>query len=863
MLAAAFVATILTSCTNAVTGWQDTKTAVVITLPDSHTLTLTPQAANALRVQLVKAGYAPQEELVFTAGNEESPAYTVEDKGGSLLIKVEKISAEVSKRTALITFRDAQGNVILQENGRRIAPDSIQGVPTLAIEERFASPADESLYGTGQFQDGHLNIRGLSRRLTQVNTQISIPFILSSKGYGLLWHNYGLTELNPPAEFITLDTVSVEGEGGMEAVTTGAGIVMQKKDYHSFTGTLTIRKAGKYCLMLDGGQTDAYRKMFLAIDGEELYRLKDAWIPPTTSLVVDLSAGEHHVDAHLNKPTTPRLYFKPITDETVLRSPVAQSVDYTVFAGYGDEVVSAYRKLSGPTPLLPKWTFGFVQCRERYHTQQELLENAREFRKRKLPVDVFVQDWQYWGRYGWNAMKFDETLYPNPKAMVDELHKLNIRLMISVWSKSQGADSDWAKEMMAQGFNVPGTSWVDFFNPKAADFYWDTFSKGLLKPYGIDAWWQDATEPENDALAGCMVNAGSTPGEFYRNVYPLFVNQTVYNGFRRDEPGKRVMILTRSGFLGMHRYAAATWSGDVAATWDELRRQITGGLGQMASGLPWWTYDAGGFFRYGFDNQYTDPAYHEQFLRWFEAATFLPIQRVHGIASNTEFWNYGDTVLNISRKYLDLRYRLLPYVYSQAAQVAFAGGTLMRPLVFDFAKDPQALAQNYEWMFGPTLLVAPVVAPGVSSWKVYLPENEAGWVNFWTGERHDGGRQIEAPVALESIPVYARGGSILPLGPTQEYTSQKPDAPWEIRIYPGADATFTVYEDDGASYDYEQGQFSTYDLTWNEARQTLTVSARRGAYKDMTARRTLHIVKVGGDIKTVEYEGEEVSVSFL
>lgn len=340
--------------------------------------------------------------------------------------------------------------------------------------------------------------------------------------------------------------------------------------------------------------------------------------------------------------------------------------------------------------MMPLWSLGYIHCRERYNTQAELLENAREFKQRKLPIDVIVQDWQYWGKHGWNAMRFDEERYPNPEKMMQELHDMDMRLMISVWSKID-AQSEVGKQAKENGYYIPGSDWIDFFNVDAAAFYWQHFRSGLLK-YGIDAWWQDATEPKNDDLRNRRINNGQTPGEVYRNVYPMFVSKTIYEGLRKDDPNRRAMIFTRSGFSGMQRYAAATWSGDVGYDWETLRRQIAGGLGQMAAGLPWWTYDAGGFFRPG--DQYTNPEYHEQFIRWLQAGTFLPLMCVHGYMSNTEPWRYGKKVEHIVARYLDLRYRLLPYIYSQNAAISFRGSTLMRPLVMDFPKDSLALEQT-------------------------------------------------------------------------------------------------------------------------------------------------------------------------
>lgn len=581
-------------------------------------LSLIPLNQNAVRVQFSQPGSAPMEELIYTE-KLPVPEYEVTEDKQSLVLSLDGISVEFDKGTEVLTFKDANKRIILQEKvgGRFMKVSSVQNEPTYQVEQRFVSPKDEYIYGTGQFQDGYLNIRGLTRRLTQVNTQISIPFILSSKGYGLLWNNYGLTDFNPADQFVELTPANASGEAVTVNTTGTSGNVRETRQTYSFTASVDVPRSGSYSLLLDVGQRMA-RKYYLVIDGQKIVDVNNLWLPPTTSAIVELTAGKHDIEVQGERNDKPVLYWRPVSEETVFRSSVAQMLDYTVFAGNGDEVIASYRELTGPAPMMPLWSLGYIHCRERYNTQAELLENAREFRERKLPIDMIVQDWQYWGKYGWNAMKFDEDRYPDPGSMMKELHEMDVRLMISVWSKID-AQSEVGKQAKEKGYYIPGSDWIDFFNPDAAAFYWQNFRTGLLK-YGIDAWWQDATEPENDDLQNRRINREQTPGEVYRNVYPMYVSKTIYEGLRQDDPDRRAMIFTRSGFSGMQRYAAATWSGDVGHDWETLRRQIVGGLGQMATGLPWWTYDAGGFFRPG--DQYTNTGYHEQLIRWIQAGTF-------------------------------------------------------------------------------------------------------------------------------------------------------------------------------------------------------------------------------------------------
>lgn len=518
-------------------------------------LSLIPLNQNAVRVQFSQPGSAPMEELIYTE-KLPVPEYEVTEDKQSLVLSLDGISVEFDKGTEVLTFKDANKRIILQEKvgGRFMKVSSVQNEPTYQVEQRFVSPKDEYIYGTGQFQDGYLNIRGLTRRLTQVNTQISIPFILSSKGYGLLWNNYGLTDFNPADQFVELTPANASGEAVTVNTTGTSGNVRETRQTYSFTASVDVPRSGSYSLLLDVGQRMA-RKYYLVIDGQKIVDVNNLWLPPTTSAIVELTAGKHDIEVQGERNDKPVLYWRPVSEETVFRSPVAQMLDYTVFAGNGDEVIASYRELTGPAPMMPLWSLGYIHCRERYNTQAELLENAREFRERKLPIDMIVQDWQYWGKYGWNAMKFDEDRYPDPGSMMKELHEMNVRLMISVWSKID-AQSEVGKQAKEKGYYIPGSDWIDFFNPDAAAFYWQNFRTGLLK-YGIDAWWQDATEPENDDLQNRRINREQTPGEVYRNVYPMYVSKTIYEGLRQDDPDRRAMIFTRSGFSGMQRYAAA------------------------------------------------------------------------------------------------------------------------------------------------------------------------------------------------------------------------------------------------------------------------------------------------------------------
>ena len=723
--------------------------AVRIDTPQG-TLCLQPLAEDAIRVQLTPEGAPALDELILTE-RVKAPKYSVERHDGDVTVRLARLTAEYRADAQTLRFTDAEGRVLLEEKARSIEPSEVQGEACFAVEARFDSPAGEHLYGTGQFQDGYLDIRGLTRRLTQVNTQISLPMILSSRGWGLLWHNYGLTDFNPAEHSVTLAQAE-QNSGSVTVNATGtAGNRRETRFFRNFSGEIELPEDGEYALLLDVGQAMA-RKQYLAVDGRPVIDFSNLWLPPTAAVRTQLSAGKHTLEVQGTFGDAPVVYWRPVTDETTFASPVARGIDYVVFAGGADAVMHSFRSLAGHVPALPDWIFRYIHCRERFDTQEELLTVARRLHEENIPTGTVVQDWQWWGKYGWNAMQFDEDKYPDPKAMTDELHAMDQHLMLSVWSRI-GRDSELGKEATSLGYYIGDTEWIDFFQPEAAKFYWSNFSTRLL-PIGIDAWWQDATEPENDDLAGRRIGPDQIPGEWYRNVYPLKVIKTVYEGLRRDQPDRLPVILTRSAFPGIQRYGAVTWSGDVGNDWGTLRRQIAGGLGQMAAGLPWWTYDAGGFFRPG--NQYEDPDYQERMIRWIQTSVWLPFMRVHGYQSRTEPWEYSPETERLYKAAVAQREALQPYILEQARRVWEEDYTLMRPLLFDFPADAEALAQDCEWMFGPDYLVCPVTEGGVSRWKVYLPEHAGGWEDIRDGARYDGARYVEVAVDMEAIPVFRK-----------------------------------------------------------------------------------------------------------
>lgn len=829
-------------------------------------LNIYPLSDKAIRVQWEKNGLKEEQQFVLTA-QQKNPAFKVTTEGQKLRLSTKFVSLYFDKQTGSIEYKDAAGKTFLREKpgSRKLQPDTIAGRSCFIAEQQFESPADEYLFGLGQFQDGHYNLKNITRKLIQVNSQIAIPFLYSSKGYGILWHQYGVTDFNPADNSIRLVKADTSTTNGRELeVTTTAGTQKVFRRQALYSGEFNMAKDGEYTIMLDLGGMDS--RHLVVIDGIPLIDQSNQWLPPAVSKNIRLKAGLHKVQVVCQGNNQPSLSWKMTEDVTTFRSPNAKSLDYIVMQGYGpDEVIMGYRNLTGNTPMLPLWAYGFWQCRERYTSGKHLVETVQEFRKRKLPVDVIVQDWQYWGKYGWGVPKFDEANYPEPEKFIQQLHDLNARFSISVW-ENLDKKSEVAKEYLDKNLYIPNSPWIDIFNPQTQQTHWNALNKNLFA-YGVDSWWMDATEPENDALKGKQTFFG--PGEFYRLVYPFFVSKAVYEGQRKTDPQKRVVTLTRSAFPGQQRFGTINWSGDIGWDWDAYKRQIVAGLNFSLTGMPYWTTDIGGFFRPG-RAQYTDPKYHDILLRWFQWGTFNTIFRMHGYQTETEPWKYGDTVMNGMRSMLDLRYRLMPYIYSEGWQISRNGSTMMRPMVMDFKNDTAAIAQAYQYMFGKAFLVAPVTAPGVQEWSVYLPKTVGGWYDFWTGQRFTGGQVSRAAAPPDKIPLFVKAGAIVPMGKFLQYTSEKPMDTLEVRIYRGANGQFTLYNDEGDNYNYEQGRYRLIPFNWDEKRQTLTIGRQQGDYKGAPRKYVFKIVWVdsqdgygiqnSSSTRTVIYNGEKVSV---
>lgn len=581
-------------------------------------------------------------------------------------------------------------------------------------------------------------------------------------------------------------------------------------------------------------------------------------------------------------------------------SEVGDCLDYYFMSGENaDEVIACIRDLTGQAPMYPLWTFGFWQSRERYKSQWETMGVVDKYRELGVPLDGIIQDWQYWGpNTNWNSMNFDNPEFPEPQKMIDHIHKQNAKIMISIWA-SFGPDTrpykDLAKINALFDFKTwPASSvggWppdptkpsgvkpYDAYNAQARDIYWDYLNKGLFSK-GIDAWWTDSTEPDHLDIQEKDFDIPTALGTYRSvvNAFPLMTNGGIYKHQRAVTAAKRVYLLTRCAFAGQQRYAANTWSGDVMCTWESLKKQVPTGLNFSLTGIPYWNTDIGGFFNSPYEGEATNKAYHELYTRWFQYGTFLPMQRSHGSSVEKEIYNLGkkgDWVYDSEEKYINLRYALLPYLYSTGWEVTSKAGSFLRALFMDFNADKKVHDISNQYMFGRAFLVTPVTDPMYVSgtgnkWanpkedfsktgmqKVYLPKG-AKWFDFWTGEVFNGGQTVNREVPIDIIPLYVRAGSIVPFGPKAQYATEKKWDNLEIRIYPGADGVFTLYEDENDNYNYEKGAYSTIRLEWKDTSRTLQISDRKGEFAGMLKSRKFNIVAVD----TKNGTGSKQSVKF-
>jgi alpha-D-xyloside xylohydrolase len=899
-------------------------------------LTLKPQSDTIVRV-LYSRDREPRVDDMVVVGPKNSlgagqappaPKWDVKSTATAVTLSTAKLRVTVSLADGAVTFADAAGRPILEEvaGAHTLTPATVQGESTQNVRQVWRASAGESLYGLGQRQEGKLDIKGYDLELWQRNTVVEIPFLVSSRGYGILWDNTSFTkfgDIRPFEPIPAANLIDAKGQpGGLSQGTFVAG----SDDIQDATTTASIQPApgGRGRGAAGGGSRGWLGEIVAPVTGDYQFQTysnldikvwldrqlridhwKQSWATENDQFKVHLEAGKRYPIKIVSSPgATLRVAWKTpaATPDTSLWSEVGEAVDYYfVYGPELDQVVAGYRTLTGQASMLPHWAFGFWQSKNKYNTQDEVLKTLAEFRRRQIPLDSIVQDWQYWKPDSWGTHEFEASRYPDPDGMIRAIHDSHARFMISVWGKFYPQTENSKALAAINGLYLPtltaGTrDWLqrnyvfyDAFNAPARTMFWDQVNKALFSK-GVDAWWMDATEPDIvqpspptlDALRRDIDKTAIGTASRVMNAYSLANSEAVYDGQRRVAPDQRVFILTRSGFAGIQRYGTVTWSGDITSEWTTLRKQITAGLGFSIAGDPYWTTDTGGYTMQGrFTNARDGDAldeWRELNARWFQYSTFSPILRVHGTDRPREMWNLGDettAVYQSELKFDKLRYALFPYIYAVAGAVTQDGYTMMRPLVMDFRGDVKARDITDEFMFGPSLLVSPVTEYKARSRHVYLPAGST-WYNFWTGAAlvsGAGGQTIMADAPYDQIPVFVRAGSIVPFGPDQQYIGEKDARALTLYVYAGANGQFSLYEDDGVTYGYEKRQFSRIPISWDEATRTLTVGRRVGSFTGMVTDRTFNVVLVSPgtpagyqpsvtNSRPVAYRGGTVAIKF-
>lgn len=843
----------------------------------------------------------------------------------------------------------------------------------LSWQMLFDSPDDEAFYGLGQHQSEEFNMKGKNEDLFQYNTKVSIPFVLSNKNYGILWDSYSYCRFGKPDEYLQLNRAfKLYDRQGKEGHLTGTYIdkngkkLVREEDsiYYEYACPAASEIANKtedgglknlpkgfnlqgatvtyegyiepeccgHCAKARKHEKQLYQFILyyagyvkVYIDGKEVVaeRWRTAWNPNSYKFNTELTkgkkvhlriewqpdGGESYCGLRVAQPRT-----RQQREQLSIWSEMARDMDYYFIAGENlDEVIGGYRTLTGKASLYPKWVLGFWQSRERYQSSRDIEENLAEFRRRHIPVDNIVQDWNYWKLPEWGAHDFEAARYPNPQAMLDSIHAMHGRFMISVWPKFYDTTEHY-KELDAKGWMYRQAvqddihDWLGFrgsmydaYDEGARKLFWKQMDDHLYSKYnkngvpGVDAWWMDASEPNvrdctpmwyRKALCGPTALGTSTE---YFNAYSTVNADAIYNGQRSVWKGKanepRVFLLTRSGFAGEQRFSTATWSGDIGTRWEDMRAQMTAGLNYSMSGVPFWGMDQGGFCvenRYvaaqklfdekGIENEDLKE-WRELQTRWSQFGAFIPLFRVHGQWPTREIWNIApeNHPAYQSFVYYDkLRYRLMPYMYSMAAWAHFKDYTLMRALVMDFNGDKEVENIGNQWMFGPALMACPVGHYKARNRSVYFPE-QCGWYDLYTGEYYDGGQRLVVDAPYEKIPVYVREGAIIPFGPAMEWSDEKPAELINLYVYEGQDGTFQLYEDEGTNYNYEKGKYATIDIAYNDADKTVSFGKRSGNFNGMLKNRRFNVMLVKkGQPRTldldhpegtlVQYNGKAVSV---
>ena len=819
----------------------------------------------------------------------------------------------------------------------------------------FNSPDNEAFYGLGQHQSEELNMKGKNEDLFQYNTKVSVPFVISNKNYGILWDSYSYCRWGNPEDYLQLNRAfKLYDKDGKEGQLTGTYVDKNGKKIvrgeDSIYFEYAMPETSEICNQTDKGGIQNLPKGFalngskvvyegyveapsnsfyqfilyyagymkIYIDGKLVVpeRWRTAWNPNSYKFETPIKKGvktpiriEWQPDGDVSycglRVAAPRSEAEK--NQLSIWSEMSPDMDYYFIAGQNlDEVISGYRTLTGKASLYPKWTLGFWQSRERYQSSKDIEDNLKKFRDLHIPVDNIVQDWNYWKLDSWGSHEFETARYPNPQAMLDSVHAMNGRFMISVWPKFYDTVKNY-KELDSKGWMYHQAikddihdwlgfrgSFYDAYDAGARKMFWRQMDENLYTKYkfGIDAWWMDASEPNvrdctpmwyRKALSGPTALGTSTE---YFNAYSIVNADAIYNGQRSVNPNQRVFLLTRSGFAGEQRYSTATWSGDIATRWEDMRAQMTAGLNYSMAGLPFWGMDQGGFCvenRYVAAQQEFDKTgkenadlkeWRELQARWNQFGCFVPLYRAHGQWPLREVWNIAPAdhpAYKTIVAYDKLRYRLMPYLYSIAGMVHLKDYTMMRGLVMDFNGDEKVLDIKDQWMFGSALMACPVGEYQKYSREVYLPKQK-GWYDFYTGTYHAGGQTIVADAPFDKIPVFIPEGAILPIGPEMQWSDEKKPELIDLYVYAGKDGSYTLYEDEGTNYNYEKGKYAVIDFKYDDARKQVTIGARKGSFDGMLQKRRFNIILVdqkkqqGVNLakspkgKVVKYAGQAMTV---
>ncbi len=907
---------------------------MIVTTDDGQEVRVLAFADGTFRVTL--GGGVPQEPStaqVVASPDGEPRLETFEDRA---VLRTPLGSASVDYADGALSVSDASGNLLLDEHApaRSIEPVTLEGQEWFATRVQFNRGTDEGLFGLGQHQNRQMNYNGEDLELAQHNIATAIPYLVSTRGYGILWDNASITRVGDPdpyqklaidwqAKYYLGDRLALtrtepvidyqylddqerwpaEAKADTVAATSGQntqGNAVQTQRV-VWTGSYTPEEAGTHKFRL-------YSSSYVSVyaNGEKvLDRWRQNWNPWYHNFELDLSAGEPvdlRIEWEPNQGYIALYHADPLPPEdrhsVSFASEAGKAIDYYVVPGEDmDALVAGYRLLTGKAPMMPRWAYGFWQSRQRYQTQEQLTDVFRAYREADIPIDTIVQDWFYWPEDSWGCNCFDPDRFPDPKAMVDTVHDLNGRVMISVWPKFYPTTEN-AKELDAKGYlyrRPLEAGQKDWVGPGYANTFYDPYPqeareiyfrqvKDTLLPKGFDAWWMDATEPDwhsnlsVEERARQMYSAATdTPGLAIFNSFGLLQAIGMADGLKETQPDTRPFNLTRSGFGGIQRASAALWSGDVVARWDDLRDQISAGTNVSLAGIPNWTHDIGGF---AVEQRYTDelpeamPEWRELYLRWFQFGAFTPLFRSHGEYPHREtpiIAKDDPAMMEGLTYYHRLRYRLLPYIYTVAAGTHFDDGSMMRALVMDFQADRATWDIDDQYMFGPSLLVAPVTEFKARERQVYLPAG-ADWYDAATGRQYAGGQTITAVAPRERMPLFVRAGSIVPMGPDVQWTGENPQGPLTVHVFPGADAVFTLYEDQGTDMGYARGEFARIPMRWDDAARTLTFGTREGSFPGMADTREITVVLQEGSTpgsvfeqgegRTLTYTGEATTLRF-